>query len=940
MPRNITVTFADGSQHVYANAPDDIDPDAVSNRAQNEFNKPVASLDGGNPAAAAPAPTRQFNKFSGASNSQAQGALKVATDNFNASLDQRGLQGPDRAAALARFQSDPRYQALAARAQNQAPPTLAAATASRPRLQGTLTPKSTDQAIADSAAERSDQNVANSGNFLTALKAGIINSTMGLGTRLAAAGEAYLPSAITGNTSNASYEDIRKLIQANTDADAGQSLAGNIAGNVVGGAGVLKGAGGIIGSVASKAAGAASPIISGAGNVLQQLGTLNTGERMANAAKLLIQGGAAGGAQAAGEGKDVGEGAAGGVLGTAALGVGVKAAQVLTRPVRDFLGMSSAGQILKRLTSATKEDISAQADDYRAKTGAEPTLFELLPLADRNKILKSAVVGRDNVVEATSNAIRDRAANLGPEMQARAQAILDPRRDDITGGILSDVTGARGGTAAEGDPALAEAAARSPTDMLNLRDQEVRAIMAPHDATPAVDNLRDLFPSVPGPNGQSVEVAPEVSAAIRSAAGPIALRPNDAGINVGEVTGIMSKLRKRLGVPGADADTAQSALDHLQGVLDQNVPEAGLAARAANDAYAARSRMAEGMQEGVRTRLRDNVPVGTNRGTAQTVRNAYDTPEGEAGRALGQGNQVLDSLQGSPEEALRATVGMSRNAIGRELAANVGGPEAAGLTAAARAQDTSAQALAAASRTASGSDGTGLDGEGLAHALIGLTPGSFITTKASALKKLLSMSAIPENRARTMVDMLFSQDPTLTNRALNALSPMRGGQAYRQYLAGVTGQIAGDNAGPADPNKPPDVEVDPESGKMVVNIVGEANAADNSAPEASAPAPKPGDDPNVPFGRAVISSIYPGAHITEDVRDPNSKLGKENPNSEHIKTQNAVDVRPIPGMTFKDFIDGIHAKGYTVIESRDEVHDPVKWATGPHWHVVVTGGPQ
>lgn len=51
MPRNITVTFGDGTTHTYQNAPDDITPDAVQARAEQEFSKPVASLDGGRGAA-------------------------------------------------------------------------------------------------------------------------------------------------------------------------------------------------------------------------------------------------------------------------------------------------------------------------------------------------------------------------------------------------------------------------------------------------------------------------------------------------------------------------------------------------------------------------------------------------------------------------------------------------------------------------------------------------------------------------------------------------------------------------------------------------------------------------------------------------------------------------------------------------------------------------
>jgi len=47
MARNITVTFDDGTSHVYQNAPDNLTPDMVQQRAQKDFNKNVVSLDGG-----------------------------------------------------------------------------------------------------------------------------------------------------------------------------------------------------------------------------------------------------------------------------------------------------------------------------------------------------------------------------------------------------------------------------------------------------------------------------------------------------------------------------------------------------------------------------------------------------------------------------------------------------------------------------------------------------------------------------------------------------------------------------------------------------------------------------------------------------------------------------------------------------------------------------
>ena len=51
MPKDVTVTFKDGTTHVYKNAPDNISPDDVEARAQKDFGKEVASLSRGAPAA-------------------------------------------------------------------------------------------------------------------------------------------------------------------------------------------------------------------------------------------------------------------------------------------------------------------------------------------------------------------------------------------------------------------------------------------------------------------------------------------------------------------------------------------------------------------------------------------------------------------------------------------------------------------------------------------------------------------------------------------------------------------------------------------------------------------------------------------------------------------------------------------------------------------------
>jgi hypothetical protein len=684
------------------------------------------------------------------------------------------------AAALTRFDSDPRAQTLR-KAAGLAP-------LSTPKQDvKAVARKSLNQRLADAGAE-----IGQGANAFQSASAGISRGMFGIPEMLAAAGERFLPSAITGNTSNASYSNILQMIRAKDTAamaahpaaGMGGELGGAIVGGGAAGRAVMRGA--------TRLAATGAPVLARAGQAVEALGTLRKGRKIANAGKIVATGATAGAAQAAGTGEDVATGAAEGAVAAPVVALGVKGAQVLTRPFRDVMRLTSAGKFLSRLTTATQAQLERRAAAYRTATGAEPTLFELLPLADRNKILKQAVVGKDSVVERASNAIRDRAQNLGPEMSERAQQILQPQRTFIQHGLRRDIAQARGGQLAPGDEEMIANAMESPTDMLTLRDEEARAIMAPHEATPVAHSLEDLFPQVPGPGGVAMATDPEVQNVIRNAAGLIRHRNANSGVSAGDITDMISKLRPMLGKGGNDAMVAERAINHLHDTLDTLTPDAGAAARQMRDAYAARSRLAEGMEEGNSTRLRDDVQVGTSRRQARTVRNAYDTAEGATGRSLGQGNKVLSDLGGSPEEALRATVKQSRGSTGRQLEQNIGGPEAEQLTTAARAQDESAQALASASAKAQSGSGEGADAEMLVQAIAGLHPSSFITTKAGAVRKLLDMTYIPENRARTMVDMIFSQDPAMRERALRAIGNEPNGAKFMKSLVGTAAQLTVD----------------------------------------------------------------------------------------------------------------------------------------------------
>lgn len=88
-------------------------------------------------------------------------------------------------------------------------------------------------------------------------------------------------------------------------------------------------------------------------------------------------------------------------------------------------------------------------------------------------------------------------------------------------------------------------------------------------------------------------------------------------------------------------------------------------------------------------------------------------------------------------------------------------------------------------------------------------------------------------------------------------------------------------------------------------------------------------------GVSALQAIYPNARITSGYRSPDHPLSRANPKSWHTRSRAAVDVAPIPGMTFDQYINGIKAKGYGILEARDEVSNPSRHATGPHWHAVL-----
>lgn len=90
----------------------------------------------------------------------------------------------------------------------------------------------------------------------------------------------------------------------------------------------------------------------------------------------------------------------------------------------------------------------------------------------------------------------------------------------------------------------------------------------------------------------------------------------------------------------------------------------------------------------------------------------------------------------------------------------------------------------------------------------------------------------------------------------------------------------------------------------------------------------------------LVKSLFPTARVTSTKRSPTSVLGRKNPRSYH-NIGRAIDIAPIPGIKFKDYVSSLKNAGLDVVEAIEEVgKGRSKHATGDHWHVAYATGPK
>lgn len=522
-----------------------------------------------------------------------------------------------------------------------------------------------------------------------------------------------------------------------------------------------------IGAGLSRVAASSAPKLAKAGKFVEDAITFKKGQTAANAARIVGAGGAAGGLDAGVKDKSITEGAAVGAAGAGVLIGGAKALNSLVvRPASDLLRTTTGKAILRRYIQTPIEDIQRLASEWKAKNPGikrEPTIYEVLPLEDRESVKTFLKRSPASVRESAASQVNQRAAEIGPDLADVTSSIIAPAQNRRVAKVAGDLATSRGDTVPTPDElALAEKAARAPLDMRLVRKSEARNIMAPHDEKTAYESISDLYPQHPETTKKgTVEMVaddPEIISTIRNAAGALRLKSN---LTIGNVTKIMSRLSKKA---YAGDDLAAQALNHIEDTLVRDHPEVAPAIQQMRSTNAARRRVEEGMAEGARTRLRENIPSSDT--NARAVENAYGTPEGATGRALGQAAQIEQNVLASPSDSIRAIEEIANNPTTQKaISRNLGGSEGQQIAQAAQSQAESARRLLGLKKEATADERASL--QGTMQALLSLSPGAMIGTRLRGFKALGSFfNGYPEGRAQTIVDALFSRNPTKVAKAL------------------------------------------------------------------------------------------------------------------------------------------------------------------------------
>lgn len=606
---------------------------------------------------------------------------------------------------------------------------------------------------------------------------GAARSMFGIPERLAAAGARWLPSRITGNNTNLSYDELLQLSRASTDEEMGRSLGGNILGQIAGSLTSGRLLGSAIGAGATRLAATGAPIAARAGNVLQNLTTLRQGQRVRNVGRVALAGSAGGAAQAVGEGSDPVEGALVGAIAGPALHGSIQLARLGGRLVRQATRpfSSSNSRAIREVITEDPAAIEARRNELSTATGT-------------NVPVVAALRDRD------FRAVTERVLRRSPDATEVAKAHTGRYLRGFMDRMLAHVNraGREGNAQNTSIGELAQLRQDTATELMHpIRDRTVDLTQLPLD---------DLERRVTRQIGGRIQgLAPRINEALRE------LRPRDLdgmGLDQSNVTAArrlitdwglgrpvqatvqeMDSLRRALeaaarsaqGSNPANAMAFRNAAKIIRGFVADEVPAYGQMV----DTYAAQSRILEGFETAAAGRRIADIED-------DLLRSNLQTPEGRVGMKAGELFRQREAVTGRTTGAIsaardfaaegnltrpRAPAGMQDAARPGTITENLGDAPAAGLAQASQAETRvldrvlNTEKVNALARD----EGGALSPEEIVYgAFLG---NALSSTKARFLASLLNKLPHGINRrvANNLADMLFSQDPAKTAQAMRAL---------------------------------------------------------------------------------------------------------------------------------------------------------------------------
>lgn len=609
----------------------------------------------------------------------------------------------------------------------------------------------------DRESPRQEGTVASGvGDFLTSTKASAAN-TFGIGPRVQA--------GISAAKDGVPYDDALAYWRATSEAERDLSLGGNITGALIGGGGAA--------GVGGRAIAGLAKIAPKAGNVLQSLTTLSKGQKVRNATKIVSTGAAAGGAQAAGEGTDVGEGAALGALGAGVVSGGINAVRGIVRKVaRPFSG--NVGKAMQEVIEESPDAIAARQAELSRRIGDNVPVVAALNDGDFGRVTERVLKEYEPANQIAKAKTGEKINGFMKRMEGHvkragmtAERSVDRRLLDKSMVPVRD---------AGGNP-MSLPASGTIADLNEFRKDIADQMMDPIKEK-TLDLTRLKLPDIQKRltlqiGRQITEMEPEIKTAFSN------VSVNPVNVTVKQLDSLRQALdgaSERASNTPVQVAAYKNASRAIRDFVEQAYPDYGRMI----DVYAANSRMLEGFRAAASGKRISDID------DAMLARN-IKSREGRVGMMLGELHRQRETVGKSPSSAISAAKNygaegkLTRQADPMDPVAlqpgtiteNLSPTSAAELADASRAEYEVLQRMTKAGGIDVGTTkAAALDSPGtLTYGAAVLSGNSFPSTKAHFFNNLLSgfPTQMSPKVAENLTEMLFSSDPAMTDQALRAL---------------------------------------------------------------------------------------------------------------------------------------------------------------------------